>query len=147
MLHIGAAFSRGNAGHAGCIGVRSMKKRAMGLGLVAVALASALLTSTGDASATLVDFEGYVCRVNVYGTNMSSTPSASIYSEPGCTGTYLGLAYLVRPGGAYPQQADRLYQATLAAVATDRRVTGTWDANIFGKYVDSLQVNSNGPLW
>jgi hypothetical protein len=132
MLHIGAAFSRGNAGHAGCIGVRSMKKRAMGLGLVAVALASALLTSTGDASATL---------------NMSSTPSASIYSEPGCTGTYLGLAYLVRPGGAYPQQADRLYQATLAAVATDRRVTGTWDANIFGKYVDSLQVNSNGPLW
>lgn len=124
-----------------------MNKRAIGLGLAAVATCAALLTSTGDASATLVGFEGYVCRVNVYGTNLSGTPSASIYSEPGCTGTYLGLAYLVRPGGAYPEQADRLYQATLTAVATDRRVTGTWDSNIFGKYVDQLQVNSNAALW
>jgi hypothetical protein len=115
------------------------------------ATAAALLTlvaSPGDASASLDNFSGYVCRVYVYSSDSNARPSATLYSEPGCTGTFLGATALYSYNGSpYPEQTDRLYQAALAATTTDARVTGTWNVfNVFGtslRYVQTLVVNAD----
>jgi hypothetical protein len=126
-----------------------MNKRGMvGWSVAAAAAVLTLVASPGDASASLDNFSGYVCRVYVYSSDSSSLPTASLYSEPGCTGTFLGSTNLYSASGStYPEQTDRLYQAALAATTTDARVTGTWNViNVFGstwRFVQTLVVNAN----
>ena len=111
--------------------------------------ACATFANPGDAAAGLESFNGYVCRVYVYGTDVPNVPNVSFYSEPGCAGTYIGTSYGLNSanGSTYPEQIDRLYQAALASATTDARVSVTWNVlNIFGSTIRMLQtitVNAN----
>ena len=123
-------------------------KRKLGSLLTATAAGMVLLGSSSDASASLQNFDGYVCRVSVVSTDSDSVPSVSLYSQPGCTGSYLGYALLLSSNGnTSPEQTDRLLQGFMVAVSTDTRVYGTMNVfNIFNgtiRYIQSLNVASN----
>ncbi len=108
-----------------------------------------MFANPGDAVAGLETFNGYACRVYVFGTDVPNVPNVSFYSEPGCAGTYLGTSFGLYSanGSTYPEQVDRLYQAALASATTDARVTVSWNVlNIFGstvRMVQTITVNAN----
>ena len=115
------------------------------LGTIA-ALGVALIGGTATSDADDVSFDGYVCRVTAYGTH-TSIPYVSLYTGPGCTGSYIEGARLHEPWGSNNSdtQTDRLHTVATTAAATDSRVTGNIRiVSIFGTDIEGITLMT---LW
>jgi hypothetical protein len=132
------------------------KRRWVNVALMAAA--SAVVFGTGkDAAAgdEIVNFAGYVCSVSMVSNDSeTSRPSITLYAAPGCTGAYLGLAYVGRQETTQAQmyQVDRMTNALVAASTTDARINGTWrvitwqpyfEPSVLSRSIHTLTVNSN----
>ncbi|MEZ4225903.1 MAG: hypothetical protein R3B13_33455 [Polyangiaceae bacterium] len=104
--------------------------------------ALAFTLDPASASGGTYALNGYACQV--YSFYSSGGYTVSMYTSPGCTGSYIATPSVRSTfwSGAEGYQ-NLMFPAMVTAVSNDTRITGTYTTSLFGTVFDNLTFRSD----